>query len=136
MQEQTLRTIAEEITDVDIFYEMGADGGDLDPLLGRWAPNLTLHREHGATRLADLMRTGEGVLLDLAGQPGLCDTAVKWADRVETVSTRCSERPTDVDAILVRPDGYVAWAVSSGDGKKGSERSLRTALEKWFGSAR
>jgi hypothetical protein len=54
-QEQTFRTIAEEITDVDICYEMGADRGDRDPLVGRWAPNLTLHLEHGKTDIVELM---------------------------------------------------------------------------------
>jgi hypothetical protein len=41
-QEQTFRAIAEEIIDVDICYEMGAGRGERDPLVGRWAPNLTL----------------------------------------------------------------------------------------------
>jgi hypothetical protein len=63
------------------------------------------------------------------------DTAAKWADRAETILARCSERPTNVDAILVRPDGYVAWVLSSGEGDKKTERSLVGALEKWFGVA-
>jgi hypothetical protein len=52
-QEQTFRAIAEEITDVDIRYDMG-DTGYGDPLLGRWAPNLVLHTEQATTRVAIL----------------------------------------------------------------------------------
>ena len=88
-QDQTFRTIAEEITDVDICYQMGADGTERHPLLGRWAPNLTLHLEHRRSSVSELMCAGRGVLLDLAGRSALRDAAIKWAHRVEAVSARC-----------------------------------------------
>jgi 2-polyprenyl-6-methoxyphenol hydroxylase-like FAD-dependent oxidoreductase len=135
LQEQTFRTIAEEITDVDICYEAGADGGERHPQLGRWAPNLILHAEHGRTSVAELMRAGRGVLLDLAGRPALRDTVMKWANRVEAISAHCYERPADLDAMLIRPDGYVAWTLKPGDGDKEAALTLRPALEKWFGDA-
>jgi len=135
-QEQTFRPIAEEVIDVDICYEMGDDRGERDPLIGRWAPNLTLHLERGKTSLAELMRAGRGLLVDLAERSELRKVATKWADRVEVTSARCSERPANLDAMLVRPDGYVAWALRPADGDNESERTSRAALEKWFGTAR
>jgi|SRR6516165_5270420 len=135
-QEQTFRAIAEEITDVDVCYEMGADQRDPHPMLGKWVPNLTLHVEHGTTHVAQLMSAGRGVLLDLADRSALRDVARKCADRVEVTSAHCYERPANLDAILVRPDGYVAWALRSNYGENESKRTLRAALEKWFGAAR
>ena len=43
------------------------------------------------------------------------------------------ERPRDLDAMLVRPDGYVAWVTGSSDGDNESGETLRAALQKWFG---
>ena len=135
MQEQTFRSIVEEITDVDICYEMGADLGDRHPLLGRWAPNLTLHVEQRTTRVAELMSAGRAVLIDIAGRSALRHVAAPWADRVEVTSARCYERPANLDAMLIRPDGYIAWVLRSDDGDDESERGLHAALEKWFGTA-
>jgi hypothetical protein len=135
-QEAIFRAIAEEITDVDICYEMTGDAGENHPLLGRWAPNLTLQNEHRTIRVAELMRAGKGLLLDLTGRPALATTASKWGDRVEMTTARCDDRTANLDAMLIRPDGYVAWAISSADRDNESERSLRAALEKWFGAPR
>jgi 2-polyprenyl-6-methoxyphenol hydroxylase-like FAD-dependent oxidoreductase len=134
MQEQTFRTIAEEITDVDICYPVDADGGERHPLLGRWASNLTLHLDQRKTCVAELMCAGRGVLLDVAGRPALRDIVTKWAGRVEAISARCYERPANLDAMLIRPDGYVAWVLRSRDGNNESEVSLRASVEKWFGA--
>jgi hypothetical protein len=135
-QEQTFRAIVEEIIDVDIRYQMGADHGDRHALLGRWAPNLTLHLEHRRTHVAELMCADRGVLVALAERSALRNVVTKWADRVEVASARCYERPANLDAMLIRPDGYVAWALRSSDEDHESERTLRAALEKWFGAAR
>jgi hypothetical protein len=115
-QEQTFRAIAEEIIDFDICYAMGADRGERDPLVGRWAPNLTLHLERDKTSLAERMCAGRGVLVDLAERSELRKVATNWADQVEVTSARCYERPANLDAMLVRPDGYVAWALRSAYG--------------------
>lgn len=133
-QEQTFRSIVEAVSDVDIRYDMGADRHDRHPLLGRWAPNLALHTERGTTRVAELMHTGKGVFLDLAGRPALHDVAANWADRVDATKARCYERPANLDALLVRPDGYIAWVATSDDGNEESQGALRAALEKWFGA--
>ncbi len=125
----------EAISDVDIRYDMGADRRDRHPLLGRWAPNLTLRTERGTTRVAELMQAVKGVFLDIAARPALHDVAAHWADRLDATMARCYERPADLDALLVRPDGYVAWVATSDDGDEESQRALRAVLERWFGAA-
>jgi hypothetical protein len=134
-QESVLRAIAEEITDVDIFYEIGAELASRHSLVGRWAPNLILYINHGTTHVAELMRAGKGVFVDLGEPSTLRDVVSKWANRIEITSARCYERPGSLEAMLVRPDGYVAWARRSEDSASESERSLCDALEKWFGAA-
>ena len=135
-QEQTFRLLAEELTDVDICYQMGTDNGNRHPLLGRWAPNLALHVKDSTVHVAELMRSGKGVLVDLTGTSMLGNVIAPWTDRVEVISAVCYERPINLDAMLVRPDGYVAWVLRSGDGEEESRRTLRSALERWFGGER
>jgi hypothetical protein len=76
-------------------------------------------------RLAELTRNGRPLLLDFTGAVG--DLAAGWADRVDHVVASAERAPADV--VLVRPDGYAAWA--------GSPReidSLGAALRTWFGA--
>ncbi|BFO16051.1 hypothetical protein SHKM778_24390 [Streptomyces sp. KM77-8] len=60
------------------------------------------------TRSADLLREGRGLLLDLVGRAEARDAAAAWTGRVNTVTARTDR--VDVDALLIRPDGCVAWA--------------------------
>jgi 2-polyprenyl-6-methoxyphenol hydroxylase-like FAD-dependent oxidoreductase len=101
------------------------DLGHGHELAGRSAPDLSLA---DGTRLAGHLRDGRGLLLDLAGDPELRALAQGWADRVHLVTDGCPGRP-ELSALLVRPDGYVAWAADQGSGLNG----LHTALTTWFG---
>lgn len=116
----------------DVRYEMGADG-DTHPLAGRPVPNLAIKADDGQVTVAEALRSGRGVLLNLAARP--CEAASGWADRVDVVAGRPVKSPSDVaaDLVLVRPDGFVAWA---GDGNDTAEDGLRNTLARWFGSAR
>jgi hypothetical protein len=120
---------------VDICYEMDSDSTDRHPLLGKWAPNLCLHVERGTSHLAELMCAGKGVLVNLTERSAWHDLVTKWADRVTVISAPCYERPANLGALLVRPDGYVAWVLRSDDTDAQPQRTLRAALEKWFGAA-
>jgi hypothetical protein len=64
------------------------------------------------TRSADLLRDGRGLLLDLVDRAEVRDAAAGWTGRVNTV-TACTDR-VDVDALLIRADGCVAWALPTG----------------------
>jgi 2-polyprenyl-6-methoxyphenol hydroxylase-like FAD-dependent oxidoreductase len=112
----TIRHIAELMAGADVRYDMG-EQGPVHPLTGGWMPNLVL--DNGKT-VADLMHRGRGVLLNLAGRAELT------TDRVDVVSATAKDAPAD--AVLIRPDGYVAWA---GDTPEG----LGKALDTWFGGA-
>jgi 2-polyprenyl-6-methoxyphenol hydroxylase-like FAD-dependent oxidoreductase len=120
-----VRRIADLMAGADLHYPARFDG-PAHPLTGRWAPDLPLRADGRETRVAELLRTARPVLLDLAGRADLTAAASPWADRVDIVSASTPEAPAD--ALLVRPDGYVAWA-----GEHDAE-GLRQALGAWFGA--
>jgi 2-polyprenyl-6-methoxyphenol hydroxylase-like FAD-dependent oxidoreductase len=115
---------------LDIHYDLG----DGHPLLGRRMPDLDLATADGAVRVFTLLHETIGVLLNL-GKPWALDTS-PWADRVSAIDAEYVGRwelPVLGDvpapsAVLIRPDGYVAWV---GDG---TDTGLRDALTTWFGS--
>jgi 2-polyprenyl-6-methoxyphenol hydroxylase-like FAD-dependent oxidoreductase len=114
---------------LDIRYDLGAG----HPLLGRRMPDLDLVTGSGPRRVFTLLHDARPVLLNL-GAPGALDIA-PWADRVQVVDARYAgvwELPvlgavTAPTAVLIRPDGHVAWV---GDG---TDEGLRDALTTWFG---
>ena len=114
---------------LDIHYDLGEG----HPLLGRRMPDLDLVTANGPLRVFTLLHEARPVLLNL-GEPGGFDIT-PWADRVSLIDvTYVStwELPaigavTAPTAVLVRPDGYVAWV---GDL---TEVSLADALTRWFG---
>ena len=106
--------------------DVGYDVGDDHPLSGHLVPDLILD---DGRRVAELLHDARPVLLDLDGG---ADLAPGWADRVDTVSASIADRPAA--AILIRPDGYVAWAADTFD--PSAEAGLRAALQRWFGEPR
>jgi 3-(3-hydroxy-phenyl)propionate hydroxylase len=114
---------------LDIHYDLGAG----HPLLGRRMPDLDVLTDGGARRVFTLLHQARPALLNL-GEPGALEMA-PWADRVQRVDARYAgvwELPVlgavaAPAAVLIRPDGYVAWV---GDG---SDEGLREALTTWFG---
>ncbi|GHF01920.1 putative oxygenase [Streptomyces spiralis] len=104
------------------------------PLLGRRMPpghELTL-ADGTRTRVADLLRTGRGLLLATGRTAAqAAQAAGGHTDRVDVVTGTWTTRPgIAVDAVLVRPDGYVAWT------SPGTADDLTQALDRWFGTAR
>ncbi|KAA2253839.1 FAD-dependent oxidoreductase [Solihabitans fulvus] len=112
----------------DVRYDMRATG-PAHPLTGGWMPDLALDTETGPSSVAALMRTARPVLLDLAGRDDLVKAARDWADRVDVAAATSADRPAD--AVLVRPDGYVAFAADA-DTPDAAD-ALRHALTEWFG---
>jgi 3-(3-hydroxy-phenyl)propionate hydroxylase len=109
------------------------DLGEGHPLLGRRMPDLDLVTANGPLRVFILLHDARPVLLNL-GEPGGFDIT-PWADRVQRVDAQYIgtwELPalgaiTAPTAVLIRPDGYVAWV---GDR---TQRGLTDALTTWFG---
>jgi 3-(3-hydroxy-phenyl)propionate hydroxylase len=110
------------------------DLGEGHPLLGRRMPDLDLVTADGPLRVFALLHEARPVLLNL-GQPGGFDIT-PWANRVQLIDAQYRgawELPalgavTAPTAVLIRPDGYVAWV-----GER-TQLGLADALTTWFGA--
>ncbi|MGW6277168.1 FAD-dependent monooxygenase [Kribbella sp. NPDC055071] len=122
-------TIGTMISALDLKYPVG----DEHPLLGRRVPDLDLKTADGAVRLYELLHAGRPILLDFDGTRR---TALDgWTDRVDRVEAILPTERWAVPAVgdipasaalLIRPDGHVAWLPESAV-------DLQTALATWFG---
>jgi 2-polyprenyl-6-methoxyphenol hydroxylase-like FAD-dependent oxidoreductase len=133
--DQTLRHIVDLLQQTDTHYEM--DGRtlplpDRHSLVGRWVPSLTIATAEGTKRVPELMHRARGVLLELAGRKALREIASGWSQRIDVVPARCAESTNSADALLIRPDGYVAWAAAPGESDEEARRALIRALTTWF----
>ncbi|MEV7073736.1 rifampin monooxygenase [Streptomyces sp. NPDC093990] len=108
------RYLIEQITAIGVRYDFGAGHA----LAGRRLRDLTL----GRGRLYELTHDGRGLLLDRTGRLSV----EGWADRVDHVVD--TAEGLDAPAVLLRPDGHVAWAGEH-------QRELRVHLARWFGTA-
>lgn len=113
--EEVNRYLLEKISALSVRYDFG-EGHEL---LGKRLRDLTLKQG----RLYELMHGGRGLLLDQTGSLSVTG----WADRVDHVVDSSEE--LDVPAVLLRPDGHVAWVGED-------QEELISKLQRWFGSAR
>jgi hypothetical protein len=127
--EQTQLRIGAFIAGTDIRYPMPCT--DPHPLAGTFAPDLALRTGGAATSIAELMHAARPVFVDLAGRGDLLDVAQHWRSRVEIHAGTTADRPAD--ALLIRPDGYIAWAGRIGEPVDRAAPELRAALSYWFG---
>jgi hypothetical protein len=107
-------------------------GTNPHPLAGAFAPDLALYTDQGTTSVAHLTRTARPVLLDLADRAELRETARRWHPRVDIVTATTDARPAD--ALLIRPDAYVAWAARIDEPDDTAALGLGEALARWFGA--
>lgn len=98
------------------------------PLVGRWVPDFSVKTATGTARVAELARDGRPLLVDLTPAGSLAATH-RTADGI-TVAAGRPVGSVPATAVLVRPDGYVAWASSS---EVPDSRALDRALRHWFG---
>jgi 3-(3-hydroxy-phenyl)propionate hydroxylase len=127
--DEVRKQVAADKSGLDIHYELG----DGHPLLGRRMPDLDVVTANGPLRVFTLLHRARAVLLNL-GEPGGFDIT-RWADRVQLIDAKYAgtwELPaigavTAPTAVLVRPDGYVAWVGGL------TQLGLADALTTWFG---
>lgn len=131
----TRRHVAAMVCGLDVRYDLG----DGHPVVGRRMPDLDLETADGPTRVAALLHEARPVLLCLAGADAADEgddvDPAPWADRVRRVDAThdgpwelpvIGEVPAPA-AVLIRPDGHVAWAGDLTD------PALPEALTTWFG---
>ena len=124
------------LSGLDVRYPMPGE----HPLLGRRVPDADISIRGADKRVFELLRAARPVLLDMSGVADLADAAAGWADRIDIIAADCPPQAWEVPgagtipapaALLIRPDGYVAWA---------SDRdpdlvALHEALNTWCGPA-
>ncbi|WP_329244573.1 FAD-dependent monooxygenase [Actinoallomurus sp. NBC_01490] len=114
--------VFDKMSGSSIRYDLGSE----QPLVGRNAPDLRL--EDG-TRLGDLMQDGRGVALDFSVDRCLHGSAMGWESRIRYVAGP-ARNGFGTGAVLIRPDGMVAWAGDRAPDREAFERAARH----WFGS--
>ncbi|MBO0833376.1 MAG: FAD-dependent monooxygenase, partial [Actinobacteria bacterium] len=143
--------VGELIAGSDMRYQMDPAGqAPSHPLTGRLAPDLRVDTGSAKTRLAELMRSARPVLLDFTSDGRFAAAAADWSDLVTVLTVKTLSATAPADGLLIRPDGYVAWAAgpTAADGPTAAAAGraapgptaaddptagLRSALRKWFG---
>jgi hypothetical protein len=123
--------LAAELSGLGVHYDLGPG----HPLLGRRMPDLDLVTANGPLRVFTLLHKARSVLINLGAPCGVDITL--WADRVQLIDAEYPgkwELPalgavTAPSAVLIRPDGYVAWACP----ERSEGSGLTDALTTWFG---
>ena len=112
---------AERVWGVSLRYDLGGNHA----LVGRSAPDFELL---DGTKLGELLPNGKALLLDFDAHPALEQLANRWSERITYVASTVKNR-LGMSAVLVRPDGFVAWAC---DGSPDHDEAALIAL-RWFG---
>ena len=130
VDEQPLRRLGALMAGSDIRYPL--PGPDHHALTGTFAPDVALQTDQGTTSVAELMHTGRPILIDLADRQDFRETARDWEHRVDVHTAETDHRPAD--ALLIRPDAYIAWAATIDEPADTAAPALRDALSGWFGT--
>jgi 2-polyprenyl-6-methoxyphenol hydroxylase-like FAD-dependent oxidoreductase len=112
----------EKVSGVSLRYDLPGD----HELIGRSVPDFEF--EDG-TRVGPLLEDGKGLLLDFVGNDGLAALGKRWPGRLKYMAAKAKDGK-GLAALLVRPDGFVAWAADS----EPDLIALKGTMRRWFGS--
>jgi 2-polyprenyl-6-methoxyphenol hydroxylase-like FAD-dependent oxidoreductase len=124
-----VRRLSDMLSGADVRYPSEPED---HPLVGWWVPDITVSSASGAFRVAELARDGRPLLLDFT-DGGVVAEALARLDHATGVVTVATGRPlgdVPASAVLVRPDGYVAWASAASEP---DTEALGRVLRRWFG---
>ncbi|MES2206043.1 MAG: FAD-dependent monooxygenase [Pseudomonadota bacterium] len=116
--------IAGRVWGVCTHYNLGGD----HPLVGHSVPNIELE---DSNKIGERMYDGQGILLDFDKNALLKSLASEYGNQIKYVSGPTSgpaKEQLGLSALLIRPDGFIAWASSS----EPNEQSFRQAAANWF----
>lgn len=114
---------AERVWGVSLRYDLGGS----HPLVGRSVPDFELV---DGTKVGRLLREGKGLFLDFDTGASLQALTSRWRGRITYVAADVRDR-LGLRAVLVRPDGFVAWASEAAPDNK----EVAQALSRWFGAS-
>ena len=114
--------VAERVWGVVQSYDLGGD----HPLVGRSLPEFELLN---GTGLAKLLQDGLGLFLDFDARAPRQELAARWSNRLRYVTSDATDR-LGLSALLVRPDGVVAWTSEVAE----NDSDALEAASKWFGA--
>ncbi|MDV6263944.1 FAD-dependent monooxygenase [Rhodococcoides yunnanense] len=132
------RHLVAACTQLDVRYSFGSG----HPLVGRRMPDLDLVFESGCGRVFDLLHSARPVLLDLTDNASFSAVIDGWSDRVDLVRADCRDAHwtcpgigdvSAAPAVLMRPDGHVAWVADREMCDDSTLTGLEQALKRWFG---
>lgn len=112
---------AERVWGLSLRYELGGD----HPLIGRSVPDFSLAN---GQRTGELLRSGRGLLLEFGVLSLLGAVPRQWNDRITHLLCEADDS-LGLSAVLIRPDGIVAWAT---DATPDTDEFARAA-RRWFG---
>jgi 2-polyprenyl-6-methoxyphenol hydroxylase-like FAD-dependent oxidoreductase len=118
------RYFAERVSGISLRYDLGGSSS----LVGRSVPDFELA---DGTRVGELLRKGTALLLDFDPRASLQSFAKRWCSRIVYIGRAAKDR-LGLNAVLVRPDGFVAWA---SDAIPDLEEAAQVAA-RWFGEGK
>jgi 2-polyprenyl-6-methoxyphenol hydroxylase-like FAD-dependent oxidoreductase len=127
-----VRRLSDLLSGADNHYTMGDPAAEARPLVGRWVPDFSVTNATGTRRVAELARDGRPLLIDLT-ERGVVAAALADIENRITIAAGRPVGEVPATAVLVRPDGYVAWASSQAEPDPDELRELLSALTHWFG---
>jgi 2-polyprenyl-6-methoxyphenol hydroxylase-like FAD-dependent oxidoreductase len=126
--QDVVQHLADLTAGTDVRYDMGST--DPHPAVGRFVPELELTTGTEQVRIAELARNAQPLLLDLTEDRSLADVLPEDQDAVDLVTAQGGR--AGLTGLLIRPDGYVAWACGSPRPDPAELAELRAAVARWF----